>query len=508
MEGFKEGYSFAARTGGYQYVAATSDEYIADVEQEIASLLNDLVDLAQANVSKENKILGGDIAEIWHEGTFNINTAARQATDHATANRYTGLGSPDVVLDSGAQYSLKYYATAEASAKAQAITAFEEYKRNGGKKTIEEYLTLHPEFTREQAIGNPLYANQYRLIPEDHLEEAKKWLRRKYLEESYRDDGKAQKYLDALKMLADSDGHAVIDNGNGVQSVPLTKKQSTELAQLAKENNINPQEWGLTPDKFIKFEDILRGSFKAGLSAATIDMVLKLAPEIYKALEHLIINGRVDPEELKHVGLTALKGAEQGFFIGSISYGIITSCKSGMLGSSLKTVNPHIVGMIAVIAYDTIGNSIKVVRGELSEREMLNVFIAETFISACALAGGSLLSTGLGPIGYLLGSFVGSIIGGIACQAGKRIFISLCVESGFTLFGLVRQDYTLPDSVIRDIGGDIFKQDVFNIDEFEPISASSSLMQPIFETEQFHVDTIMIQPLRRGVLSVSQVAYI
>ena len=507
MEGFKEGYSFASRTGSFQYVAATSEEYVAEVEQEIGNLLNDLVDLARSNAGKENKILGGDIAEIWHEGTFNINAAAKQSADHATANRYTGLGSPDVVLDSGAQYSLKYYATAEGSAKAQAVTAFEEYKRNGGKKTIEEYLKLHPEFSREQAIGDPLYADQYRLIPEDHLEEAKKWLRRKYLEESYRDDGQAQRYQDVLNMLAESDGHAVIDNGNGIRSVPLSKKQSTELAQLAKENNIDPQKWGLTIDKFIKFEDVLRGSFKAGLSAATIDAILKLAPEIYKALAELIKNGRVDPEELKLLGLTALKGAEQGFFIGSISYAIITTCKAGMLGPSLKTINPHIVGIIAVIAYDTIGNGIKVARGELSEREMLDVFISESFISAFALAGGSLLSTGLGATGYLLGSFVGSIIGGIAYQTGKRIFIAFCIESGFTLFGLVSQDYTLPESVIREIGGDIFELNEFEVDEFEPVS-SSHLNHSVFEPDQFQIDTITIQPLRRGVLSVSQVAYI
>jgi len=79
MDGFKEGYSFASRTGSFQYSAALSEEYVASVEQEISTLMENLVELAQTNLKKDNKILSGDIAEIWHEGTFNINAAARQA---------------------------------------------------------------------------------------------------------------------------------------------------------------------------------------------------------------------------------------------------------------------------------------------------------------------------------------------------------------------------------------------------------------------------------------------
>ena len=418
------------------------------------------------------------------------------------------LGSADITLDSGVQYSLKYYATAEGSAKAQAVTAFEEYRRNGGRKTLEEYLNLHPEFNEQQAVGDPLYMDQYRLIPEDQLDEARAWLHRKVLEESYRNDGQAKRYQDVLNMLAESDGHAVIDNGDGVRSVPLTKKQSIELAQLAKENDIKPEKWGLTPDQFIRFEDVLRGSFKAGLSAAAIDVIMKLAPEICKALEHLIKDGRVDPEELKKMGLLALKGAEQGFFIGSLSYGIVTTCKAGLFGAPLLSVNPHIVGMIAIIAYDTIGNGIKVAKGEMLGSEMVNVFISETFISACALTGGGLLSTGLGPIGYLLGSLVGSLIGGITYHAGKTFFISLCVESGFTLFGLVQQDYALPEDIILDLGGETFKHDTFQHSVFTPTpSQTNKVITDQFVVDRFSPQTISIRPLRRGVLSVSAVGY-
>ena len=164
--------------------------------------------------------------------------------------------------------------------------------------------------------------------------------------------------------------------------------------------------------------------------------------------------------------------------------------------------------MISIIAYDTIGNGIRVARGEMSGREMINVFISESFISVCALAGGSLLSTGLGPIGYLLGSLVGSIIGGITFQAGKKCFVSLCVESWFTLFGLVRQDYTLPESIISELGGDVFEPDTFQHSVFTPTpTQTQKTMTDRFVVDRFSPQTIEIRPLRRGVVSVSAVGY-
>lgn len=179
MEGFKEGYEFAKRQADFQYAAALGEDYIENVNHEIDGLIENLESLAKNNMEKQNNILGGDMAEIWHEGAFNINAAIKHSSDHATADRVNTLGSDDIVLDSGNRYGLKYYSTGEGSAKAQAVSAFEEYRHNGGKKSIDEYLQSHPEMTREQAIGAPLYDGQFRLIPDDQIEDAKAFLRRK-----------------------------------------------------------------------------------------------------------------------------------------------------------------------------------------------------------------------------------------------------------------------------------------------------------------------------------------
>ena len=49
------------------------------------------------------------------------------------------------------------------------------------------------------------------------------------------------------------------------------------------------REMGLSTEGLIEFSDLMSEAFKAGLTAATISMVLRVAPEIYKALSLLIL---------------------------------------------------------------------------------------------------------------------------------------------------------------------------------------------------------------------------
>ena len=504
MEGFKEGYKFAEQQASLQYAATLGEEYIEDVNNGIDELVKQLGELAQKNIAKSDNILSGDMAEIWHADTFNINSIIKMSADHATAGRSNDLGSVDVKLDSGAEYSLKYYSTGKESAKAQAVSAFEEYKHNGGKLSLDEYLLKHSELTRDQAIGSPLYDGQFRLCPDNQVEDIKAFLKRKILEEQYRDDGQAQRYQDALDKLAESQGHAVIDNGDGVRSIPLTKVQSTELAKLAKENKIDPAKWGLTTAQRVSFQDILKGAYKAGMSAALIDAVLKVAPEIYKALDYLIKNGNVDKDDIKRIGVSALKGATQGFFIGGVTYSITTACKAGIFGESLQSINPHVAGALAVVIYNVIGNAISVAQGKMTTSQMSEAFTRDIYMSVCMITGGGALSSAFGPIGYLVGTLLGSIIGGFTYTVGKQLVISVCIEHGFTAFGLVEQDYSLPDSVLDEIGVDVFTPETFSYEEF----LTEAKAFDDFEYETMEYQTFDIQVLRRGVIGINKIGYL
>ncbi|MDY6351872.1 MAG: hypothetical protein SPL57_02355 [Lachnospiraceae bacterium] len=107
-------------------------------------------------------------------------------------------------------------------------------------------------------------------------------------------------------------------------------------------------------------------------------------------------------------------------------------------------------------------------------------------------------------LGYMIGSMVGSVVGSFIYKIGQQATITFCAETGITLFGLVDQDYKLPDDVIKDIGVETFDYESFEPETFDPDS---------FETETFDYDTIQpdslgIKFLRRGVIGVSKIGYV
>ena len=57
--------------------------------------------------------------------------------------------------------------------------------------------------------------------------------------------------------------------------------------------------WVLTTEELIKYDYIVQQAFKAGLTAATISVVLKVAPEIIKAIDYLIKNGEINAVQFK-----------------------------------------------------------------------------------------------------------------------------------------------------------------------------------------------------------------
>ena len=82
--------------------------------------------------------------------------------------------------------------------------------------------------------------------------------------------------------------------------------------------------------------------------------------------------------------------------------------------------------------------------------------------------------------------------------------MSFCVDTGFTLFGLVEQEYTLPDDIIKQMGIETFDYETFEVNGFKPET---------FEVESFAFDTFELDNLettflRRGVIGVSKIGYI
>ena len=82
--------------------------------------------------------------------------------------------------------------------------------------------------------------------------------------------------------------------------------------------------------------------------------------------------------------------------------------------------------------------------------------------------------------------------------------ISFCTETGVTLFGLVEQDYQLPEDIIEEMGLETFDFDTFSVDTFE----ADTFKFETFDAESIEPDTLGIRMLRRGVLGISKIGYV
>lgn len=505
MDAFVEGYSFFEKNFGDYTAATMGSTYVNDVNSQIETLLKDMNSF-EGN-GKTISFLKGDIAEFWHSDTFNIDAVVKGSKSRTYTDRSQEFASVDVSSNFGKDFGLKYYKTGTESAKQQAKSVFErfkEYQAQGGKDSLDDFLTKRGYNDVESVLNDPIYSGQVRVIPKDQMEEATKWIERRILEEEGKRPEQVARYKETLEMLRDK-----IEDGEGIESVALTKEQAEALARLAKEGKVTEQDLkdlGISTEDLVKYEYVLKEAFKAGMTAATISIVLKIAPEICMAIAYLIRNGELDEQQLKKIGFAALQGGAEGFVRGTVSAAITTACKAGLWGEAMKGINPSIVGAVTVIAMDTMKNSFKVATGKMQSRELANELVREMFVSTCSLIGGGVAQSfiEIPVIGFMLGSFMGSVIGSFAYNAGYNAVISFCIDTGFTMFGLVDQNYELPDEVIESIGADVFKYDEFHFAEFE----MEEFQLKEFCFEEFEIESISIGFLRRGVIGVQQIGYV
>ena len=82
--------------------------------------------------------------------------------------------------------------------------------------------------------------------------------------------------------------------------------------------------------------------------------------------------------------------------------------------------------------------------------------------------------------------------------------MGLAMSNGWTVFGLVTQDYTLPAAALKVAGWDELELDPLQVDalEVEPLAISP------LEAEPWTVNEIELSVLRRGVIRFGHVAYV
>lgn len=507
--GFQEGYEYFGKNAGAALGAFDGGDYgvaraayVDTVNNEISLLEKSINDFAGKLTSY--KLIKGDIAEFFQAGTFNVNAALNESAHRVAVDRSHDFGSVDVSSNFDENFGLKYYGSGQESARAQAVSVFQrfkEYQATGGKVSIEKYLAERNYSDVDSVLNDPIYSGQIRVIPFDQLAEANAWLERMIKTEGVRRPEQVKRYQETLDLLRDR----IADN-QGNESIPLSKSDAEKLAVIAKEGKFEADDFGISAPDVLSFELIMKESLKAGMSAAVISLVLRVGPEIFKTIDYLIKNGEIEEGQFKKLGFAAVTGGSEGFIRGSVAAAITACCKSGLLGEVLKDINPGIVGAVTVIAMNTLKNAYQVAHGKKTRTEMSNELTKDMFVISSSIIGGYVGQAlfELPVIGYLIGSLVGSVIGSFTYNIGYKLVISFCVDTGITMFGLVDQDYILPEDVIKDIGLATFGYEIFKPETFEPET---------FGFETFDFDTISpdcldIKYLRRGVISISKIGYV
>ena len=495
--------------------AQLSGQWVGFVQQEISNMTLEMIKTAQSKNLPADQ-LQGFLAEIWHTGTFNARAKANHSSIFALRPDSNALGSPDIIIKDGSriigQKSLKYYKTAQASAAKQAESLWERYSKLKGnaEKRGEEYMSfeefleskgLSPDRTKHQS----LYFGQGKLIPADQLEDAKRFLREKIEKESATRPELAQKYREVLESLTD-----VVSDGKGNCSVKLTREQAQALAQAAKEGHIDKDlldKLGLKLSDLITPADIMEEAFRAGLSAAVISMALAIAPVIVNCISELISKGEISVEDLKKGGLNAISSGGKAFITGAISAAVTACCKSGRLGEALTEADPSVIGSLVVITVETLDNSLKLAFGKISKQEFAQNLARMYFTTAFSTCTGLIMQAAFPEapmIAYLIGSFIGSVVGGFIYNQAESILLSFCISSGCTFFGVVDQDYELPKEFLDIMGIEQLEEDSINSELFEP-----ELFEEITFTENsFEYEKIDIKILKRGIIGVFNIGYV
>lgn len=477
----ERGWEFSSRILGASVGANIGANYVAAVNAEIDTFTQSMLSLQSRSASSDAS-LSGFVAEYWHAGTFNVNAVAAGSSHRATVVGSTEYGSVDIGTNFGKDYGSKYYSTPEKSVVAQA------------------------EYSRE--LGKPKFEGQEKLIPTDQLAEGKKVAHRKGLSNEGTRPKVAESYYETERTLTDR-----ITDGEGVESDTLTKEESMKQAREIKDGEYSAENNGVSTENAIKAEYIVKGAVKAGLSTAMITMVIQLAPDIYKAIDYLIKHKEIDVQQLKNMGKKAIKSGADGFLRGSISYALFVLCKAGKLGEAMKAADPTMIGCTVAIVLETIKNAIAVAVGKMTAREMGSAFVDSVVTTAGFVAGmsigskiggviGQAIGLELPVLGYILGSLVGCAFS-VAYNYGKRKLISFCVDTGFTCFGLVEQDYTLPQEILEEMGIDIIPVSRTNItrSEIQTTTVQTSVGRTNYET-------IDIRLVRRGVIGINKIGYV
>ena len=503
-DNFRKGVEFETRILTDINSVNNADSYYDAVDTEIKKCVEGINNYSGSKMGIPQ--LAGYVAEETVAGTYNIDAAMNGSGNRAWTLQSNDRASVDIVTNQGRQYSLKFYSTPAGNFNAQAENWIQRYQETTMSEPFVDYCVRNGLPVKEALYYYSVYEGYDRLIPSDQLKDAIEYGMKKINTAKLQALTKEDKItVRGLEETLDKLCATISDGENSSQ--PLTKEQAETIAEIIKKRRVTPDDITRIFDNEIKFRHVMKESVNAATSAMIMSAIMTLLPEIYKLIDKLIKDGEIDIDVLRESGKVVISNSGESFLRGGLAAALTIYSRAGYFGKTMEGMDASAIGSMVVLLIETVKDGIAVARGDLTKQEMVFSISKKAFIMASAWGFGKASQAAFPEapgIAFMVGSFLGSVVGSIGVVLGENCLIGLCVDHGFTCFGLVDQDYSFPEEYLRDIGIDLCGCEIYSVDECGCYECGIEE----YGCDECGMDTINFKFLRRGLVGVNKVGYV
>lgn len=462
MTAFRRDYRNAIDNFGGGLAGQQLDAYVERIEHALDDVVRRMGNLAGSQ--KNIHYAKGDVAEPWHVGTFNVDAARRGLDGSATAPRDASPIDVSLRGSSVEHAQLKYFRSPEETAK---------------------------------AISHPKYSDlDQKVVPAGQLDGIREAAARLAARNAQSRPELADSYAHTAKTAADR------LRMDGAESRPLSERDARELVkQLRQKQDVDREQFGLTPQQVIQWQDILRETTTAATRAVIISAALQSAPYVLAIARKAWETGEISEKDFAPLAQALPATLIRSGIAGGLSAAVVGSARAGVLGSVLHEVDPTFVAGGVTLAISAFETSVKAARGEITWPAAAKRMSEDAVVLASAMSGAA-LGQALIPIpmfGALVGNLVGAAVARLAIEQVDGVVLGIAAETGWTVFGLVDQNYAVPSEILEASGWNIL-----DIRRLAPRRLEIRRTQP----QPPGLKRVEVRVLRRGVVSFGRVAYL
>lgn len=427
------------RQSAEYFVGAVAGTRVNDYGDRVQGKLDECVrkmeDIVD-NAKDLSKWAKGDVAEAWHAGTYNVDVVRRGLHTRPVATALRDRSPTDVKVE---------------GVYGQEIDV-----------QIKNYADA--EVNRDR-INHPKYDGHQKVVPEGHVVDSQ--------------------HADRIRAF-------------GAESVPLEEPASRDLVkQLRETGDVERERFGLTIADRIEWEDVFREATTAGTRAAILGAVLQTCPYLLAIAKRTWETGELSAKDFVPLARALPTTLLRSGVAGGLSAAVMGAVRKGVLGST-RQVHPTVVAAAVVLALGAFRTSAKAARDEVTWPVAAKRISEDAIMLAAAMGVGQALIPILG-LGALVGNIVGAAMARLAIDKVDSVVLGVAADTGWTVFGLVDQNYTVPRELLRASGWN-----VLDISTFTP--------RPL-EVRRVRLRTIELKKidmtvLRRGVISFGRVGYL